>query len=386
MYRARERKKDALVHSHGACSYPHRLNFYDRPPMYDVTVEDFETSALDRLRILAEIESSAARNKSWSELKEFTQNQCRKYMPLSQGKLREDDASVRDAERKRDNLSHFVLRLAFCRSEDLRRRFVKAETTLFKIRYDTETSDNRAKFLGSRHFDWQPVSDHEKQAHGQDLFSLHYTGAEDDNTKKGWFKDAIFHKVRWTRVPDLVERRSVLLKGGWAYVPEAEQASIVYQEFESHLEKAMEVTARALPRLDEDTRLLPVLDNLSKGFIAGISSKAYDASNQNNGEIKAEMIDDLAKQHFPMCMRALHENLRRDGHLKHYGRLHYGLFLKVLGLSIDEAIVFWRKSLIKKGDRFDKEHKYNIRHSYGLEGKRANYPAKRFVKRWRKSK
>jgi len=38
-----------------------------------------------------------------------------------------------------------------------------------------------------------------------------------------------------------VERRSVLLKGGWAYVPETEQASIVYQEFETHLEKALEV-------------------------------------------------------------------------------------------------------------------------------------------------
>ena len=30
-------------------------------------------------------------------------------------------------------------------------------------------------------------------------------------------------------------------------------------------------------------------------------------------------------------------------------------------------------------DKFNKEHKYNIRHSYGLEGKRANYPAKRCV-------
>jgi DNA primase large subunit len=49
----------------------------------------------------------------------------------------------------------------------------------------------------------------------------------------------------------------------------------------------------------------------------------------------------------------------------------------VLGLSIEEAIVFWNKSFSMTDEQFNKEHKYNIRHSYGLEGKRANYPAKR---------
>lgn len=53
---------------------------------------------------------------------------------------------------------------------------------------------------------------------------------------------------------------------------------------------------------------------------------------------------------------------------------------QVLGLSIDEAIAFWRKSFSNIiDDKFNKEYKYNIRHSYGLEGKRANYPAKRYV-------
>lgn len=51
---------------------------------------------------------------------------------------------------------------------------------------------------------------------------------------------------------------------------------------------------------------------------------------------------------------------------------------QVLGLSIDEALAFWRRSFsMMQDDKFNKEYKYNIRHSYGLEGKRANYAAKR---------
>lgn len=89
------------------------------------------------------------------------------------------------------------------------------------------------------------------------------------------------------------------------------------------------MTARMLPRLDEDTRLMPILDNLSQGFLAGISSEWSNPAGENVEELKAEMIDDLSKKHFPMCMRTLHDSLMRDNHLKHYGRLQYGLFLKV---------------------------------------------------------
>jgi len=84
-----------------------------------------------------------------------------------------------------------------------------------------------------------------------------------------------------------------------------------------------------MPRLDEDSRLIPVLENLSQGFVAGISTEWTNATGPGSAsEIKAEMVDDLARKHFPMCMRSLHENLRRDHHLKHFGRLQYGLFLK----------------------------------------------------------
>jgi hypothetical protein len=86
---------------------------YDKPPLCDVTLEEFETCALDRLRILAEIESSLARNRSWDELKSVTTTQCNKYLPLHTSAAATID---RESERRKDHLGHYVLRLAFCRS------------------------------------------------------------------------------------------------------------------------------------------------------------------------------------------------------------------------------------------------------------------------------
>ncbi|KAF7984020.1 hypothetical protein HWV62_17523 [Athelia sp. TMB] len=369
--------------------YPHRLNLlvsefilnfnttkwsansYDRPPLYDVTLEEFETCAIDRLRVLAEIESSFVRNRSWDELKAVTTAQSDKYLPLKTDTAK---SSETEYERRRDHLGHFVLRLAFCRSEDLRRRFVKAETTLFRVRYETEGHAQRTNFLESRKFGWLEVSDDEKKEYIEQIRIA--------SSLKQHEIDQPFVKVKFTRVLDLVEKRRVFLRGGWAYVPERERSSIVFNEFEKYLMKALELTSKALPRLDEDSRLVPILSNLSQGFLAGAPSEWAGASNATDAEgITADMIDELAQKHFPLCMRNLHRELRATDHLKHFGRLQYGLFLKVLGLPIEEAIAFWRKSFMRRitEDKFNKEYKYNIRHSYGLEGKRANYAAKRFT-------
>ncbi|KAJ3811604.1 DNA primase, large subunit [Lentinula lateritia] len=360
---------NVLSVDNGSTSY--RLSLYDQPPLYDVTVEEFETSALDRLRILAEIESSAARNRSWDETKQVTMTQCGKYLPLNSNSALGIDVLE---ERRKDQLGHFVLRLAFCRSEELRRRFIRTETTLFRIRFETDDSNERRAFLDSKDFNWISVGAEEKERYKEQL--KHFISAKTD--LDGAFQSEAFYKVKWTTIPDLVEKRKVFLKGGYAYVPAREQASIIYSAFEERLEAALRATSRAIPLVDEDTRLNPVLDNLAQGFIAGIPSD-WVASAETTGEgITADMVDSLAKQHFPLCMRVLHQNLRKDHHLKHFGRLHYGLFLKVLGLSIDEAIAFWRKSFAggPGSDKFDKEYRYNIRHSFGLEGRRMNYPAK----------
>ena len=121
------------VIQHGFLKYPTRLNLcvlfkfqaliritdegllfsYDDAPLFDISIEEFETAAIDRLRILAEIESSAARNRTWEELKTVTNAQCAKYLPLNSNTAKNNDI---ESERRKDHLGHFILRLAFCRS------------------------------------------------------------------------------------------------------------------------------------------------------------------------------------------------------------------------------------------------------------------------------
>lgn len=74
-------------------------------------------------------------------------------------------------------------------------------------------------------------------------------------------------------------------------------------------------------------------------------------------------------------MLQLYRKGRQENHLKYGGRQQLGLFLKGIGLPLEEAILFWRRLFVPKcgEDAFAKNYLYNIRHNYGQEGKRANY-------------
>ncbi|KAI1076612.1 DNA primase, large subunit [Whalleya microplaca] len=341
--------------------YPHRLNFYETPPTADITLEQFEQWAIDRLRILAELEACSFRNKSLAETAAHMKPLLLKYLPLESNS---SASSKLTAERQKDHYSHFILRLAFASTEDLRRRFSRVETMLFRLRLDDENLRERSAFVQSLSLDWEPLTEEERTKYASELLAT--SGAKKGAEEENWFK------VDWERVPDLVEGRRVFLKAGKAYVPSREQTSMVVAEFTQRLDRALELTSRALPRLDEDDRLTPILDHLSKNFTTPDASYNSSSSAIPGAEISARNVDSLSS-HFPLCMQNLHRSLRRDAHLKHYGRLQYTLFLKGIGLNLEECLIFWRSSFHKvTDDTFNKEYKYNIRHAYGDVGGDSN--------------
>ena len=49
-------------------------------------------------------------------------------------------------------------------------------------------------------------------------------------------------------------------------------------------------------------------------------------------------------------MQQLHRTLRSEHHLRHGARQQYSLFLKGIGLSLEDAMTFWRSEFTKKMD------------------------------------
>ena len=179
--------------------------------------------------MLAELEACQFRNRSPEETAEHMRPILAKYLPLSQNSSRLPGLEL---ERKRDHYSHWTLRLAFSATEDLRKRFARLETQLFRLRLLQDDSRERKAFVGDLNLQWENVTDEEKAMWGDQLKAA--TGVW-KNEEEEWFK------VDWEQVPELVESRKVLLKMGTAYVHVREQMSMVVGEFSRQLEAALEV-------------------------------------------------------------------------------------------------------------------------------------------------
>ena len=191
----------------------------------------------NRQTVLSELETCTFRNMSPDETASYMNAQLQKHLPLQASTSK---SSTLHAERMKDHYSHFILRLAFAATEDLRRRFVRLETMLFRLRWANDDLRERKEFVSGLGLEWDWVGEKEKKeletedllvAPGGRVRGGGSAGAEEE----GWFK------VEWEKVPELIEQRKVLVRRGMAYVPAREQMSMVVAEFSRRLEQAMEV-------------------------------------------------------------------------------------------------------------------------------------------------
>ncbi|XP_064020177.1 DNA primase large subunit [Pogoniulus pusillus] len=357
----RARLKQARLAGDRRELYPHSLQFYLEPPTENISLVEFESFAIDRLKLLKAVEnlgvSYARGNESY---KTKLETELRK-LKFPYRALAEDDYEAR----RKDHISHFILRLAYCQSEDLRRWFLQQEMDLLRYRFNELTDSLRQKFLQHVNLSFEAVSEDLKNELANDLC----TSTPGFSMIK--VKEQMFYKVGLADAVDLFRARRVFIKDGFAYVPLKDIDAIVLNNYRAKLSKALALTARSLPAVQTDERLQPLLNHLSHAYVGPDYSVQKSA-----GKISLDQIDALSVKSFPLCMRQLHRALRDSHHLRHGGRMQYGLFLKGIGLTLEQALEFWKKEFIRgkvDADKFDKGYAYSIRHSYGKEGRRTDY-------------
>ena len=103
----------------------HNCAFYILPPLVDeFPVSEFEELAIERLKVLRTLEQASLTKRIYSEdwkeqiIKDLQEQGLKHYVRLMKGNNnKEADMNAR----RRDYISHFILRFAYCRSEELRR-------------------------------------------------------------------------------------------------------------------------------------------------------------------------------------------------------------------------------------------------------------------------
>lgn len=88
-----------------------QLTLYNDSPKGDISIEDFEQLALDRLKILKGLEEALLRNKGGDHFRQEMDTLIDTHLKLN----------TAEETFKKDNLSHHILRLAYCRTDDLQK-------------------------------------------------------------------------------------------------------------------------------------------------------------------------------------------------------------------------------------------------------------------------
>lgn len=277
-----------------------------------------------------------------------------------------------------DNVGHFMLCLVSTidKNSSLKQFVYKSEIELFKQRIESLTEYDLRTFakkiirtikkynvVYSYIDSLQVLCQHLMlKSHAQHVFNNeHYTECRKYCIQVG-FKTCLH----------FVANRQVQLEKGVAIIPCGIWKEYLILLFKEHLHNKLNNKNN---NVHQDPRLSEILFEVGKRFPMALK-------NNNKNALKSISIDNYVSN-FPPCMRNLHINLRIKHRLPHQDRFHYSLFLKDIGMPLEEAIEFWKLEYNKSPNgtntcchnwgKDEKKFIYEIRHLYGLEGSRKSY-------------
>lgn len=224
--------------------YAHDLQLYTVPPRNDIQLSEFEELALERLQLFRILEQASQKghrifSNDWKEciFADLNKQNLKKFYRLAKGTASENPTEADLQARRTDHISHFILRLAYCRTEPLRKWFLSREMEWFKLRFQQLSPKSIETFLGINNLTYTPISSEEKSTMYQELY---------DSTVGTYIIDTVdFYRIKFTEVPSLIRNRKVFVSKGFAYIPSYELVTCISGIFRSLLSEAL-VVSRSL--------------------------------------------------------------------------------------------------------------------------------------------
>ncbi|CAD8210871.1 unnamed protein product [Paramecium pentaurelia] len=292
-----------------------------------------------------------------------------------------------------DNAAHFFLELAYSDSDERINEFIRYQKQLFQIRCEEqlkndETNDRLIKIykqlLGDDQIsniskqEWEEDVPKQLRLFNQvDILGKHVILGTGKSQLRIFNNANIYQKFFKTPFQNVLYSVSSLhtyIRNGFAYIHVDELKNCLLDLFLGRMKKRMQSHQNKYQyeELKKDKDLMDMFMKIQQTD-SGMLSQKYQNFEQDS--LNALTVRQQAKDHFPLCMEYLIDRLESNHHLRHGGRQQIQLFFKSAGMKISETVKYMKMQFQQKisEQEFDKQYSYNIRHNYGLEGKRENY-------------
>ncbi len=261
---------------------------------------------------------------------------------------------------------HLLLRLAASTSKKLKSWLVETEGDVFDYEFLHEHDLGMKRAVLKEIFGYKHVKTIADLVQKEDI----KFGSDLEKAYQGSDRGKEFIAVYFSQVEKMLSwRRMIEIHKGWLIARPHEFRGDLKRKFEKKLETVID---EACDLIEEDSEVEKLVLSFANQLEEHVQLRSKFSMPELEGKILHAKLDLV-----PPCMRLLTSSLEKTGYLTHFERLQLGIFLKRVGMTVDEQMHFWySKSVDNVGLDFEifvRKRGYQIKHLYGLIGGGIDY-------------